>query len=104
MSLNRSSKKSKVPCRKNVAKKKKVIPRFSEPGEEICLEHFSSVHGDDLSPAPHPLDSMDIDEMLEYLVSLRMRYPGYILYFKREQSPRIFGSMNWWELKGIRNE
>ena len=111
MNSKPSSKKSKQPSPKSVKAKRKRrstrVPHqaLARDGEIVFLENLSSSGGwgDEYLPAPHPLSDFSVDEMIQSLVQLKMKYPDYHLFFKLEQSPRIFGSVNWWELKGIRN-
>lgn len=96
MSSKVSSTKSVKQCRE---KDKKLVSK-----EEVFLETLSSQGnwGDDFSPSPFPLQGNSVDEMLLYLLELREKYPDYHLTFKLEKSPRLFGEVNWWELKGVR--
>jgi len=92
-------------CRVRSKKKKEIKAEYYPlEGEEICLEALSSraMWGDDYKSSPHPLEEMSVDEMLLFLLKLREKYPDYHLGFKLEHAPRLFGEVNWWELKGVR--
>jgi hypothetical protein len=95
------------PCRAKSKKKEVVqVQHYPLNGEEICLEALSSraMWGDDFKASPFPLEEMSVDEMLLFLLNLREKYPDHHLVFKLEHAPRMFGEVNWWELKGIRRE